>query len=167
MSKTKYESELYIVTQQQLDAKGKQTVKGTDIITIPIHSFEVEGGANRKINLTSATEGVIFSEFEQARNFQTLIFYVPPTNDFLGVKLMNLAGANWQPFDFCFTVSVVSNGKRTQTLTLSSRAASIRENPVPVGSTPALLMVKVRVVRPDLTHGHLDPKTKEMINDSM
>ncbi|HVE58346.1 MAG TPA: hypothetical protein VNB22_16055 [Pyrinomonadaceae bacterium] len=167
MSKTKYESELYIVTHQQLDKNGKPTGKGIDIITIPVHSFEVEGGANRKINLTSTTEGVVFSEFEQARNYQTLIFYVPPTKDFLGVKLMNLAGANWQPFDFCFTVNVFSNGKVTQYLTLSSRAASIRETPVPVGGTPALLMVKVRIVRPDLMYGHLDPKTKEMINDSM
>jgi hypothetical protein len=167
MSKTKYESELYIMTHQQLDKNGKPTGNGIDIITIPVHSFEVEGGANRKINLTSTSEGVVFSEFEQARNYKTLIFYVPPTRDFLGVKLMNLAGANWQPFDFCFTVNVYSNGKNTQSLTLSSRAASIRETPVPVGGTPALLMVKMRVVRPELTHGYLDPKTKQVVNSSM
>jgi hypothetical protein len=166
MPKTKFEPELYITTRQRIDANGK-AVAATDILLIPVHSFEVEGGANRKINLASVTEGVIFSEFEQARNYQTLIFYIPPTKDFLGVKLMNLAGKNWHPFDFIFSVSVFTDGKRTQILSLSSRGASLRETPVPVGSTPALLMLKVRVTKPDLTHGQLDPKTKEMINSTM
>jgi hypothetical protein len=109
----------------------------------------------------------IFSEFEQARNFQTFIFYIPPTSDFLGVKLMNLATRTWHLFDIIFTVSVVTNGKRTQTLSLSSRSASLRETPVPVGTTPALLRLKVRVKNPDLVYGQLNPTTKEMVNNSM
>lgn len=166
MPKTKFEPELIITTHKQIDANGKAT-PGLDIMFIPVHSFEVEGGANRKINLNSATEGIIFSEFEQARNYKTMIFYIPPTKDFLGLKLMNLATRNWQLFDFLFTVSVLTDGKVTQTLSLSSRSASLRETPVPVGSTPALLRLKVRVKNPDMMHGQLDPKTRRMINTDM
>lgn len=162
MSNTKYGSDLYILTKQQIDQKGNNVGNPPESIKIPVHSFEVEGGANRKINLNRVTEGVIFSEFEQARKYNTLIFYVPPTNDFLGIKLMNLSGKNWQQFDFSFTVNVFTNGKKTQTLTLTARTATFREPPVPVGTTPALLMLKVRIVDPELIHGQLNPKGNYM-----
>jgi hypothetical protein len=166
MPKTKFETELIITTHRQLDANGKE-VPGLDIMFIPVHSFDVEGGANRKIDPASATEGIVFSEFEQARNYKTMIFYIPPTKDFLALKLMNLATRNWQLFDFIFSVKIFLDGKLSQLLSIVSRAASLRETPVPVGGTPALMRLKVRVKDPGLQHGQVDPKTKEMVNSEM
>ena len=109
----------------------------------------------------------LVSEFEQARNYKTMIFYIPPTKDFLALKLMNLATKNWQLFDFIFGVSIFSNGKLTQALSIISRAASLRETPVPVSGTPALMRLKVRVKNPDLSHGQFDAKTNQMINNRL
>ena len=166
MAKTKFEPELIITTHKKIEANGKE-VPHLDIMNIPVHSFEVEGGANRKIELASVTEGILFSEFEQARNYKTMIFYIPPTKDFLALKLMNLATKNWQLFDFIFGVSIFSNGKLTQALSIISRAASLRETPVPVSGTPALMRLKVRVKNPDLSHGQVDAKTNQMVNDRL
>ena len=166
MSKTKFEPTLIISTRQQTDADGK-AIPAFDIIRIPVHSFEVDGGANRKIDLSMVTEGILFSEFEQARSYKKLIFYIPPTKDFMGLKLMNLATKNWHIFDLLFGVTVYTDGKQTQILSLSSRNASLRETPVPVGKTTALLRLKVRVNKPDLSHGQFDPKTGKSVNTSL
>lgn len=166
MSNTKYEAELYIITRERVDAKGNP-IGDVERINIPVHSFEVEGGANRKINLTSTDEMSISSEFEQARAHANFIFYVPPTKDFLAVKLMNLSTTNFQLFDFTFVVSAYSNGKMIKTLRIISEMASFREAPTPVGNTPPLLMVKVRLVKPDLMHGQYDPKRKIIVHQKI
>jgi hypothetical protein len=160
----KYEAELYIITRgDQMNKNGNPVV--VERIDIPVHSFEVEGGANRKINLASTDEVSISSEFEQARAHTNFIFYVPPTKDFLALKLMNLSVAgNWQVFHFTFAVHVYSRGKKIQTLRIMSEMASLREPPTPIGKTPPLLMTKVRLVRPEMLHGQYDPKLKKIIH---
>ena len=164
MSKMKYEAELYIITREgQKDKNGNPVA--VERIDIPVHSFEVEGGANRKINLASTDEVSISSEFEQARAHTNFIFYIPPTRDFLSVKLMNLSTAgSWQLFDITFVINIYSRGKKIQTLRIMSEMASLREPPTPVGSTPPLLMAKVRLVRPEMLHGQFDPKLRKIIH---
>jgi hypothetical protein len=165
MSKFKYQAELYIITREQVDHKGHPVDIPIERINIPVHSFEVEGGANRKIDLTSASETSISSEFEQARIYTNFIFYIPPTKDFMVVKLINLSsGKNSQLFEFTFVVSTLSNGKVIQTLRMTAEMASFRESPSPIGSTPPLLMAKVRLVSPKLLYGHFEPKMRRLIH---
>ncbi len=164
MSNMKYEAELYIITKQGTDTKGNPVGNPVERINVPVHSFEVEGGASRKINLTSTNESSISSEFEQARTHTNFIFYIPPTKDFLAVKLISLSTPNWQLFEFTFVVNTYSKGKKIQTLRITSEMASFREPPAPIGSTPPLLMAKVRLVRPELLHGQLDPKRKIIVH---
>jgi hypothetical protein len=158
----KYQAELYIITRE--DQSKDHNVERIDI---PVHSFEVEGGANRKINLSAATEFSIASEFEQARTYTNFIFYIPPTKDFLALKLLGLSGKNFQLFEFTFVVSMYANGRKIQTLRITSEMASFREPPTPTGGKPPLLMAKVRLVRPELLHGHYEPKLKRIINQEI
>ena len=162
MPNMKYVSELYIITHQKVDKSGNPF--GTEErVNIPVHSFEVEGGANRKINLNSTDEITVSSEFEQARSNSNFVFYIPPTKDFLAVKIMDLQKNSIQ-FDLDFVVSVYSKGKITQTLRFSSDSAWFFQTPVPEGGTPPLLKTKVRFSGSQLLHGKLDPKRKKIVH---
>ena len=155
----KYKAELYIITRMDQS--------NIERIDIPVHSFEVEGGANRKINLNAADDVSISSEFEQARTFGNFILYIPPTKDFLALKLLGLSGNNYELFEFTFVVSMYSSGRKIQTLRITSEMASFREPPIPIGSKPPLLMAKVRLVRPEILHGHFDPKLHRIIHQKI
>ena len=164
MSNMKYESELYILTKEYgYINKVINADKPTERINIPVHSFEVDGGANRKINFTSTDEMTILSEFEQARAFTNFIFYVPPTMDFLAVRLMSLEKKE-EFFEIDFIVSVYSKGRKIQTLRLSSDEVFFRETPIYIGGTPTLLMIKVHLARPKLLYGHFDPRRRKIVH---
>ncbi|MEW6129657.1 MAG: hypothetical protein AB1757_21635 [Acidobacteriota bacterium] len=157
IKKMKYVSDLHIIIREQ----QKIPVERWDI---PVHSFEVEGGANRMINLKSTDEISISSEFEQARMHKNIIFYIPPTKDFLGVKLVGLRDNTLVLFELTFAISVYSGNRMTQMLRITSEFSSVRETPTPVGGTPPLLQTKIRLVRPQLFYGKFDTQRKKMVH---
>src|SRR4051794_37406158 len=108
MAKIEYRAELVIESGQKVagQAQGK-----TETLNIPVHSFEVEGGANRKIELASLNEMALGLEFEQARIYTNFIFYIPPTRDFLIDKLINLSKPEKKGFNLSFAVGVYSEGR--------------------------------------------------------
>lgn len=106
MSNLEYKSYLIITY-----CPSRKSDEKPEIISIPVHYFEVEGGASRKIDLTSTGEFSIATEFEQARIYSNFIFYIPPTKDFLAAKLINLSDTKGKHFNFSFSVSVYSEGK--------------------------------------------------------
>ncbi len=163
MSNMKYKAELYIITHEQKDNSGK-IIRDVERLNIPVHSFEVEGGANRKINLTSADEISVSSEFEQARMNKNIIFYIPPTKDFLALKLIDLRKNGPESFDIDFVISVYSRGKLISTLRLSSDVAWFFRHPAPEGKTPPLLKAWVRFTQAQLLHGQLDPRRKKIVH---
>jgi hypothetical protein len=158
----KYKAELYIITHQQTDKDGK-IIRDVERINIPLHSFEVDGGANRKIELNSADEISVSSEFEQARVHKNIIFYVPPTKDFLAVKLVDI-GRTPEWFDITLVISIFSNGKLIKALRFSSGQAWFSRTPAPEGKTPPLLKGIVRFHESQLLHGQFDPKLKKFVH---
>src|SRR4051812_37213278 len=110
----KYKADLHIITHATTDNNGKET-SSAERIDIPLDSFEVDGGANRKIKLSSSDDISISSELEQARSFKNIIFYIPPTKDFLALKLIDI-GRNFQFFSTTLVVSSYLKGVNAQTL---------------------------------------------------
>jgi hypothetical protein len=158
----KYKAELYIITHQQVDKNGNATGE-TERINIPIHAFEVEGGANRKIVLASMDEISVTSEFEQARAYKNLIFYVPPTKDFLAVRLMEI-GKELMHFDITFVISVFSHGKLIKALRFSPDGAWFSKTPTIEGGSPKLLKAWVRFHELQLLHGQYDSRLKKFVH---
>ena len=148
----KYKPELYIITKED----------PIERINIPIRSFEVVGGANRTINFNSTDEISISSEFEQARTYKHIIFLIPPTQDFLAVKLINL-NHNFQFFDMTFAVSIYSGGKMIQSLRLSSEGAWFMTAPSPVGSSPPSLKAQVKFHEAHLLYGKFEGRYKKVV----
>ena len=163
MSNMQYKSELYIITHGQTDKDGK-VVREVERIDIPVHSFEVDGGANRKINLNSADEISVASEFEQARSHQNIIFYIPPTKDFLALKLVDLRKNGPEQFDMTFVISIYSKGRLIKTLRVSTSRAWFFRPPEPQGGTPPLLKAWVRFHQVKLLHGQLDASRKKIVH---
>ncbi|MEZ5426858.1 MAG: hypothetical protein R2747_11365 [Pyrinomonadaceae bacterium] len=160
----KYQTEAYIITH---DSPSQADVKG-ERINIPVHSFEVNGGANRKINVHSTDEISISSEFEQARTHKNIIFYIPPTRDFLAVKLLSLrTPTTIRYFDMRLIVNVYSGGIKTQSLRLGADSAWFSKIPIPVGNTPPLLMAEVHFHSAELLHGKFDRKRRKMVHETM
>src|SRR5690349_797385 len=109
MSHTKYRAELHIIPHDN----GQDMP--TEKLVFPIQAFEVDGGANRKINLGSreTDEISVASEFEQARANKNLVFYIAPTPDFRAIKLIQLGHAF---FDMNFTLDIYLGHIKTQSL---------------------------------------------------
>jgi hypothetical protein len=151
-----YKSELYISVREHKDKDGKVTQAGQKL-NIPVNLFEVDGGTNRKIDLGSPDEFSVGNEFEQARNYKNIIFYIPPTNDFVGVKLMELRSSGITYFDMIFAISTYSNGKLIKTHRFSAELAWLFRVPSVEGAPP-LLKAWVRYHDAQLAYGQLDPK---------
>ena len=159
----KYKSQLYIITHGTHDSAGN-LIGDPERLDIPVHSFEVDGGANRKINLSSTNEIAISSEFEQARINKNITFYIPPTKDFLALKLIDLRKNGPETFDITFVISMYSKGKVIQTLRISTDVAWFLRLPAPEGGTPPLLKAMVRFHSVQLLHGQYDPKRKKLVH---
>lgn len=162
MSNARYEFEMYIITKE--DPKNKD--KSIERLNIPVHSFEVDGGAKRKLNLKEIDEISVSSEFEQARMFKNIIFYIPPTKDFLALKIIDLRSPMISFFEMTFVVNIYSGGMRTQTLRFHNSSAWFVRVPAPVGSTPPLLKAEVHFhsENTQLMHGKYDTKRKKIVH---
>ena len=53
---------------------------------MPVAAFQVEGGADRIINLRSTNDIGLVSELEQARSFQNIVLYLSGTKDHRDMK---------------------------------------------------------------------------------
>lgn len=166
MSNMKYKAELYIITHEQTDQSGK-VIREVERIDIPVNSFEVDGGANRKIDLTTVDEVSVSSEFEQARSLKNIIFYIPPTKDFLALKLIDLTKNGPERFAITFVISIYSNGQLIKALRISAEHAWFTKTPAPEGKTPPLLKAWVRFNIAQLLYGQLDPKLKKLVHKEM
>jgi hypothetical protein len=163
----KYKAELYIITHELTDQNGK-VIREVERIDIPVNSFEVDGGANRKINLASVDEVSVSSEFEQARSLKNIIFYIPPTKDFLALKLVDMTRHGIvEMFDITFVISIYSNGQLIKALRISSEWAWFVKTPAPEGKTPPLLKAWVHFNTAQLLYGQLDPKLKKLVHKEM
>jgi hypothetical protein len=166
MAKVEYKFELYIITHEAKDTKGN-IIRDVERINIPVDSFEVDGGANRKISLTTRDEISTASEFEQARSFNNIIYYVPPTRDFLALKLVDLRKNGPEQFSMTFVISIYSNKKLTKTLRLSAESSWFFRMPEPVGGEQPVLKLWMRFRDLQLLHGNYDPKFKRVVHKTM
>ena|SRR5688572_4634732 len=164
MSNMKYDAVLSITPRTKQGDTASEEFK-----RIPIRAFSVEGGASRSINLSSADEISIASEFEQARTHKNITLFMPPANNFLGVKLaaMRTFGGNMDRFSVFFQVNTFSGGKRTQTLILETYDAWFVSPPTPVGDKEALLMLRVRFHGAQLLHSKLNKASREFVHEEI
>ena len=149
MANIRYQSNLQIVNY----LKNAKLNDKPEVFHVPVHSFEVDGGTERRIDLTSSDELTIGSEFEQARTYTNFVFYILPTKDFMAVRLMNIAQTNGKHFNLTFNVSVIADGKVIRKLNLESYAARFLEAPLYVAGEPPLLKARVRLQYIRLEHG--------------
>jgi hypothetical protein len=162
MSHTKYLGELHIIPHNN----GQDTP--TEKLVLPIQAFEVDGGVNRMISLASTDDISVSSEFEQARANKNLVFYIAPTPDFRGVKLMQMgAGPGIVFFDMNFTIDIYSGHTKTQSLWIGTDEAWISPTPSPQGGTPPSLKAKIHFHEVHLLHGKYDPRRKKIVNTEM
>jgi len=165
MPNEQYKFEVMILTNRG----GSPKDGPPDILSLPIHSFEVEGGANRKIETGSPNVISISSELEQARTFKNITFYVLPTKDFLAVKLIGLRSPEIKAFDVTFEVGVYSGNMLTQNLFMHCARAWFVRVPTPIGGTPPLLKASVHFHSQDvkLSHGKYDAKKKVVVDEEI
>lgn len=153
MSKMSYGASLLIVVRSTVDGKPAKAEE----LRFPVRSFQVAGGAHRKIDLASTNEGSIGSEFEQARIYKNVILDLgsgagtPPT------ELVNLSKSVKRDFSMSFTVSVYDDGgKPVRRYDLQSFATNFAEIPAPVGNTPPSLRARLILSSPRVLHGRRD-----------
>ena len=161
MADVKYKYQLFIIPSEQKDSSGK-IIRPSERINIPVDFFEVDGGADRKIDVTSGDEISIGLEFEQARIYKNLIFYIPPTKDFLAVKLIDLRKSGPEQFSITFAIGIYTDGALSRSLVFSSESAWLFGHPQLSGGKSPLLKMAVRFSNLQLVYGHFDPKLKRV-----
>lgn len=161
MADVKYKYQLFIITQEQKDKSGR-IIRRSERINIPVDFFEVDGGADRKIDVTSGDEISIGLEFEQARIYKNIVFYIPPTKDFLAVKLIDLRKNGPEQFSITFAIGVYIDGALSRSLVFSSESAWLFGHPELSDGKSPLLKMRVRFNNLLLIYGHFDPKLKRV-----
>jgi len=152
MSNITYGASLLIIVRSEANPKGRP-----EELRFPVGSFQVSGGAHRKIELASTNEGKIASEFEQARTYKNVILYIKPDVNYPTAGLVNLSKSGKQDFSMSLTVTVHDDsGKPVRRYDLQSSASSFAETPAPVGNTPPGLKTKLILSSPRVYHGRRD-----------
>lgn len=164
MSSMKYSA---LVSIHEKPQNGQQNISLVDLSKIPVRSFSVVGGTSRSIDLDSTDEFSMGNEFEQARRYNNITLFVPPTKDFTAVKLFTLRSSGLKFFTLFFQVSIHSGGQLTQSLILETSHAWLLKNPTPVGNKEALLMLEVRFNNVQLLHGKLNQKSHEFVHEEI
>lgn len=163
MSNMKYDAVLSVTPETKPGDEPSEEFK-----RIPIRAFSVEGGASRSINLDSADEISIASEFEQARTYKNITLFMPPLNNFLALKLAAMRSwGNTEFFSVFFQVNVYSGGKRIQPLILEAYNAWFVAPPIPVGNKEALLMLRIRFHEAHLLYGKLNKANREFVHEEI
>lgn len=123
MAKTKWEGYLaYKAKHADIDSVLKAAM-------IPINVFSVEGGANRLIDLSSADDLALLSEFEQARGFKNISLYLPTGKNFELLDLREIC-FHRLPLALSFYVQGVQSKTTIRRLTLVSPNAKVQSPPL-------------------------------------
>lgn len=121
---------------------------------VTVTSFSVKAGAKRVIDLNTADDISLVSEFEQARSFKNIALHLPPPKDFEWHHLYEI-GYHGLPFAMSFYISGNIGKMVTHQFTLSCSKAKITEQPVKGtdwGNSP-LLKVNMELPETQLIHG--------------
>ena len=153
MSKMSYGASLLIVVRPAVSGKAARPEE----LRFPVRSFQVAGGAHRKIELSSTNEGSIGSEFEQARIYKNVILYLGSGAGSPSAELVNLSKSGRKDFSMSFTVSVYDDrGNPVRRYDLQSFATNFAEIPAPAGNTPPSLRARLLLSSPRVLHGRRD-----------
>ena len=119
-----------------------------------VHSFEVDGGAVRKIDLNSTDESVINNELEQARTYKNITLYMKSSKRSSTSKLIDLSKSSVKSFNAYFYVRVYkkSEVKPLRVTNLIAKSSFI-EMPTPVGDTPPSMKIRLSLDSIELYHG--------------
>ena len=125
---------------------------------IPVESFEVVGGANRSIDLSSADDFSIGTELEQARSLKNIHFFIPPTYKYVTEAALFLIDLNIEKLapSTSFIIEKYSGSKIIEGFNLKDPAAIIKQRPFIVGKR--LLWVQLSLPEAHLYHGTFNPK---------
>jgi hypothetical protein len=126
-------------------------------LEVPVYAFEVDGGANRNIILSSTDDISISSELEQARSFKHLRMWIAPGENFdmrAHAELSEIAAKD-MALNVLFAVERYSDGKVLEALALLDRGAEA----YPPGILKNIFVVNVRVPTAKLYYGKIDGTT--------
>lgn len=134
-----YKAELnYVVIEGTEDKSNREDV--------PVRFFQVDGGANRFIKVSSTDDVNIAAELEQACTHKNIILYLPPTTDGgdmeTALELTNVALDKTFSLYVSFNVEKHSGGRMIETFMLAG-AATLKQRPFTVGSQ--MLKVELRL----------------------
>jgi hypothetical protein len=137
MSDTIYHGSLKIIVQKLIKGKREWTPES---LGFGVDSFEVDGGADRKIEVSSGIDFHISSEFEQARSYKNIILYVQAGSE--SHKLLELSKSDKKDFFMFFAVLVWSDeGHFIRQIEIQSSATNFAGTPIPVGKTLKAKMI--------------------------
>lgn len=127
-----------------LDIYVHRAGEKVDHFNYRIESFEVDGGANRKIELGSTPEAVIDCEMSQARTYKNLVFYLKSNRRHSTSKLIELFGSGVKTFNAYFYIyGYEKTQKRPARVKNLIAKSSFLEAPIPIGGTPPALKIKL------------------------
>ena len=121
---------------------------------VPVTQFAVKGGAKRKIDLTSADDISLVSEFEQARSFKNISLFLARTRGFEWHNLWEIAEHGLPVSIAFFTSGSVGKIVKNQ-FTLVCPNAKITDQPGKVLDWGNNEMLRVNLSLPEikLVHG--------------
>jgi hypothetical protein len=127
---------------------------------IPVQIFEVEGGADRSIKLSSTDDIGISSELEQARTFKNITVYLPSTKDGSDMEIALQLSAFYSQKEsmlVSFTVERYSGGQMLEGLALLDAGATLKNSPYVTGKQ--LLAVHLNLPAAKLYRGKMKGHT--------
>jgi len=130
--------------------------------SVPISCFSVKGGPKRLINLATAHDLSVASEFEQARRFGNIGLYLSPKSVFSSGELIQI-GAQDIAFGMTVVVSCRIGKTTTQSLMFGAKEARIAETPRRENDSQgkAYFFVNVQFTECELVH--ISPQGKEQV----
>ena len=151
MSDMKYEAPLDIFIHYPVNGSSDTKI---ELLHYDVDSFEVDGGAVRKINLTSTEEKVIDNELEDARTFKNITFYLKSSRRASTSKLIDLAKSGVATFTTNLLVKVYKKSERKllRVCNLIAKSSFI-ESPIPVGGTPPSMKIRLSLDNIELYRG--------------
>jgi hypothetical protein len=132
---------------------------------VQVNYFSVKGGAKRIIDLTATDDISLVSEFEQARSFKNIIFYLSPGSNFEWLDFTE-ASIHGLPVSIVFFVGGHIGQTVTHQFTLTCRNAGITEPPVKkTDSQKGIQVLKLSLSLPDTKLVHGSPQGEEMVEE--
>ena len=132
---------------------------------VPVNYFSVTGGAKRIIDLTTTDDISLVSEFEQARSFKNIIFYLAPGSNFEWLDFTE-ASIHQLPVSIVFFVGGHIGQTVTHQFTLICRNAAILEPPAEkTDSQKGGKVLKLNLALPETKLVHGAPQGDTVVED--